>query len=229
VIACAAVVFADHMHGYGSGDEQECNNDDYKRIYTLMSDVQNLPQGWFVGCNVCEWTGVLCNNEGYVKGIQLHSYGLHGTLDLSDGLPYHINMIELHLNALYGTLNCSTLKHTTYRLQYMHFHTNSFTHVISCDRESLPDTVIQFDATINGELYCPINYDYDNLKGAFHDTSNIPLDWFQACNYCVWTGVSCEYTKVTSIDLQNVTGSMDLSQLNGKQIDMNINIERDFE
>jgi hypothetical protein len=208
-----------------------CMNDEFSGLQQMMGNVENLPADWFSTCNPCEWTGVQCKGDEHhdgheVTGIWLHGYGLSGTLDLS-GLPPHVNVLELQDNALYGTLNCSHLN--THNLEYVHLHTNAFNDVFSCDINSLPNTVIQFDATVNGMLYCPLNTDYDNLMNAFQGTTNIPSDWFHACNYCVWTGVQCSYGLVTDIVLPNITGSVDLLQLEAKGIDMSMHLYRDFE
>ncbi|CAL5348621.1 unnamed protein product [Camellia sinensis] len=71
---------------------------------TLHNQTQTLLSSW-VGTNHCSWLGIRCNKAGRVAHIDLHSYGLKGTLsNLNFSCFPHLLKLRLFNNSLYGTI-----------------------------------------------------------------------------------------------------------------------------
>ncbi|CAL5414784.1 unnamed protein product [Camellia sinensis] len=71
---------------------------------TLHNQTQTLLSSW-VGANHCSWLGIRCNKAGRVAHIDLHSYGLKGTLsNLNFSCFPHLLKLRLFNNSLYGTI-----------------------------------------------------------------------------------------------------------------------------
>ncbi|KAL7208649.1 hypothetical protein ACSBR1_030396 [Camellia fascicularis] len=58
------------------------------------------------GSNHCSWLGIGCNKGGRVAHIDLHGYGLKGTLFNLNFLSFpHLLTLQLFNNSLYGTIS----------------------------------------------------------------------------------------------------------------------------
>ncbi|CAL5348594.1 unnamed protein product [Camellia sinensis] len=71
---------------------------------SLHNQTQTLLSSW-VGTNHCTWLGIRCNKAGRVAHIELHGYGLKGTLSNLNfsSFPYLLTL-DLFNNSLYGTI-----------------------------------------------------------------------------------------------------------------------------
>ncbi|KAL7174988.1 hypothetical protein ACSBR2_028736 [Camellia fascicularis] len=71
---------------------------------SLHNQSQTLLSSW-VRSNHCSWVGIGCNKAGRVAHIDLHGYGLKGTLsNLNFSSFPHLLTLELFNNSLYGTI-----------------------------------------------------------------------------------------------------------------------------
>ncbi|CAL5333718.1 unnamed protein product [Camellia sinensis] len=71
---------------------------------SLHNESQTLLSSW-VGSNHCSWAGIRCNKAGKVAHIDLHGYGLKGTLSKLNFSSFpHLLTLELLNNSLYGTI-----------------------------------------------------------------------------------------------------------------------------
>ncbi|CAL5435675.1 unnamed protein product [Camellia sinensis] len=71
---------------------------------SLHNQSQTLLSSW-VGSNHCSWVGIGCNKADRVAYIDLHGYGLKGTLsNLNFSSFPHLLTLRLFNNSLYGTI-----------------------------------------------------------------------------------------------------------------------------
>ncbi|THG16989.1 hypothetical protein TEA_004858 [Camellia sinensis var. sinensis] len=71
---------------------------------SLHNQSQTLLSSW-VGSNHCSWVGIGCNKADRVAYIDLHGYGLKGTLsNLKFSSFPHLLTLRLFNNSLYGTI-----------------------------------------------------------------------------------------------------------------------------
>ncbi|KAL7208651.1 hypothetical protein ACSBR1_030398 [Camellia fascicularis] len=95
---------------------------------SLHNQTQTLLSSW-VGTNHCTWLGIRCNKAGRVAHIDLHGYGLKGTLsNLNFSSFPHLLKLQLFNNSLYGTIppHIGSL----WRLTYLSFSLNNLSRTI---------------------------------------------------------------------------------------------------
>ncbi|CAL5348615.1 unnamed protein product [Camellia sinensis] len=95
---------------------------------SLHNQTQTLLSSW-VGTNHCTWLGIRCNKAGRVAHIDLHGYGLKGTLsNLNFSSFPHLLKLRLFNNSLYGTIppHIGSL----WRLTYLSFSLNNLSGTI---------------------------------------------------------------------------------------------------
>lgn len=89
-----------------AGGTPGCTAYMYKRsIYTRRSKICQQTRSkslWLRDNLVCEWYGVICNQDGEISSIDLSDNNLQGTLKSSIGLLYDLKMLDLSENSIGG-------------------------------------------------------------------------------------------------------------------------------
>lgn len=132
--------------------------------------------GWLNAPNLCEWYGLICDEDGLLIGIDLHDNRLQGTLPNSLGNLKNLHLLGLWENQLSGTIPSSIGNLTA--LSILDLSNNSLTGPLPTEMKKLSNLTSLWACNnqLSGPIPSQLN-ELDNLKSLNLESNQLSGDF----------------------------------------------------
>ncbi|KAL3805145.1 hypothetical protein HJC23_003373 [Cyclotella cryptica] len=162
---------------------------------------------WLSDINECGWTGVECDVEGHVIGLNLTAYGLDGTIPPEIGTLQHMQTLSLSDNSLYGTLPSELFEMKF--VSEVHLDGNNFTSTLPFGIGNLKELIVL--SLSDNKFTGPLPSELGNLKKLTHlyldynfFSGSLPSELFDSKDLTVLTLSGNEFTGTLQSKIRNL-------------------------